>query len=361
MKALSELFDETTIVVPFSPVPKPKGEVPFIGHNIRIVPLENIDAVKGNRKLRFPIWLLKNSATILRLINQADAVHVPIPSDMGTIPMVLANMMGKPLYVRHCGNWFIQATKAEKFWKWFMEKKAGGKNVMLATGGAATPPSSINKNIDWIFSTSLTTEELEALKGSEHIIRNNAPKLIIACRQEKEKGVDTVLQAMHLLKSRYPDITLDVLGDGEYIPQLQDMAASLELTEQVIFHKKVGHDRVIELMQAADIFTYPTRASEGFPKVVLEAMASGLPVITNPVSVLPQLLSTGGGILMKHDTPQELADDIEYMIIHPQEYRVMQQKAQDIVKKFSLENWRDTIGTHLKKAWNRPLQEAHVR
>ena len=49
--------------------------------------------------------------------------------------MLFAFVLRKPLFVRHCGNWFVQTTAAEHFWKWFMVRFAGGRNVMIATGG----------------------------------------------------------------------------------------------------------------------------------------------------------------------------------------------------------------------------------
>ena len=59
-------------------------------------------------------------------------------------------------------HWFVQETVAEHFWKWLMQASAGGRNVMLATGGAASPPSARNAANRWIFSTTLTDDELAA-------------------------------------------------------------------------------------------------------------------------------------------------------------------------------------------------------
>ena len=353
MKAVSEIFDETRIVLPLKASADRKGEVPIDGKNITIKTVENIKGTKLNRKLRYPFWLLKNVFLFVNEILKADAVHVPIPSDMGTIPMVLAHLMRKKLFVRHCGNWYVQRTKAEKFWKWSMESYAGGRNVFISTGGGKENPSSKNRNIKWIFSTSMQQVEIDALKGKVHVINPDSPRLIIACRQEEEKGAGRVLDAVSVLKLKYPNIIFDVLGEGGFLKELKRRTAEYGLEENVVFHHKVNHDRVVELMQNSNILCFPTRASEGFPKVALEAMACGIPIIANPVSVIPQLLEGGGGILLEADDKNTIADAVTKMVENPDLYLQMQKNAQATVEKFSLENWRDTIKKYLEESWGK--------
>jgi hypothetical protein len=161
MKALSELFDETRVLVPCYPRGNATGEIALDGHNLRVVPLSPRRGTGLNSKLNFLPWLLRNSVTIWRELRRADGVHAPIPGDVGTVGMLGACFLRKPLLVRHCGNWLRPVTLAEKFWRWFMEAFAGGRNIMLATGGADEPPSRKSSNVQWIFSSSLRQSELQ--------------------------------------------------------------------------------------------------------------------------------------------------------------------------------------------------------
>ena len=161
MRALSELFEATVIVVPCAENKTRAGEMPLVGRNLSVIPVSFPPGAGLRRKLSIPLWLLRNGPALLREIRRTHAVHAPIPGDIGTVGMLLALLFRKPLFVRHCGNWFVQRTAAERFWKWFMERFAGGRNVMLATGGAVDRPSSRNPDVRWIFSTSLTEQELE--------------------------------------------------------------------------------------------------------------------------------------------------------------------------------------------------------
>lgn len=350
MRALSELFDKTTLVVPVTQTGNLTGELPLTGRNMNVVPLSNPTGQDWQRKLRMLPWLLTNGLTICRQTLRADAVHAPIPGDVGTFGMLGAYLLGKPLFVRYCGNWLVTHTTAERLWKRFMERVAGGRNVMLATGGDSALPSAINPAVQWIFSTSLTNQEIELVGQVRNLDERKAPRLIIVARQEHGKGTNIVIQSLPKLLAEFPSLQLDVVGDGSALVGLKQLASELLVAERVKFHGKVNHDEVLRLLQQADLFCYPTD-SEGFPKAVLEALATGLPVITTKVSILPNLIGQGGGVLLDAATPTNLANAVHRCLSDESLYRQMSIRAITTAREYTLENWRDTIGRHLRSAW----------
>src|SRR3954453_14261430 len=96
-----------------------------------------------------------------------------------------------------------QRTAAEAFWKWSMERFAGGRNVMLATGGSNSVPSNRNANIKWIFSTSLTQNEIRQAAARD-FPADGKLRLITVCRLEKRKGVDVVIESLPLILKKFP-------------------------------------------------------------------------------------------------------------------------------------------------------------
>jgi glycosyltransferase involved in cell wall biosynthesis len=351
MRALSELFQSTRVVVPCAEGGSRVGESPLTGTNLSIVPLTVPRGSDLRRKLGFPFWLMRNAPVLIREFYRADAIHSPIPGDVGTIGMLLAFLFRKPLFVRHCGNWFVQRTTAEYFWKWFMEKFAGGRKVMLATGGGFEPPSSRNRAIRWIFATTLTEHELEIYQTGRGELAKQSVRLIIACRQEREKGTGIVIESLPLIIKDFPGATLDVVGDGRDLVEFKQKAEELGLGDRINFHGKVDHTRLMNLLRRADLFCYPTRASEGFPKVVHEALACGLPVVTTRVSVLPQVIGNGCGVLIEKAAPAEVAEAVHYCLEDANRYRAMSDEALETAQQYSLEQWRDTIGDMLRTAW----------
>jgi glycosyltransferase involved in cell wall biosynthesis len=351
MGAISELFDRTVLVVPCYREAASAGTTDIIGRNIEILPL-SVPAGKGlARKLLFPVWLIKNALKIFTEIWRADAVHAVIPGDVGTIGMAAALIMRKPLFVRHCGNWWVHATTSERLWRWAMERFAGGRNVMFATGGSDGLPSARNLHIEWIFSTSLSRDAIQ--HGSARSLNQpRSMKLITACRLEEKKGVETVIRCLPLLLEQFPDATLSIVGDGTLRPSLERTVQSLGLRDRVHFHGRVSQTAVMNLMRSSDVFCFPTSASEGFPKVVLEALSCGLPIVTTKVSVLPHLLKDECGSLLNEPTPEALEEAIRAIAGDPERYRNMSSAALAVAAKYSLEDWRELIGERLRRAWN---------
>lgn len=351
MQAISELFSETRLIVPCHKKKAEPGTTALNGHAISVCPLPIPTGEGWRRKIAMISWFFKNGQIIFRELKQADAVHTPIPGDIGTVGMLLAMLLRKPLFVRHCGNWFVQQTLAERFWHWSMEQFAGGRNVMLATGGAQKPPSPRNSNVKWVFSTSLRKAEM-ADAAPRQLSDIGELRLVIACRQEERKGTDVVINSLPQILKAFPNATLDVIGSGSLLNKLKEQAVNLKLEEKITFHGKLEHSGVIAVMKKAHLFCFPTSASEGFPKVVLEALASGLPVITTKVSVLPQLISSGCGVLLDAPSADLLAAAVTEVYSDKAKYNQMSVKAIETAQQYSLERWRDSIGESLRSAWN---------
>lgn len=371
IKAVSELFDETHVLVPCTSQANAAGEIVLNGHNLRIVPLSPRYGAGVKSKLSFLPWLLRNSATIWRELNWANGVHAPIPGDVGTVGMLGAWLLRKRLFVRHCGNWLKPVTLAEKFWRWFMDNTAGGRNVMLATGGTAEPPSTKNPNVRWIFSSSLTEKELSAYAYSRtYPLRRLRPltpdseegdenqlRLIIVARQEKAKGTDTIIRSLPQLATDFPDISLEVVGEGPGIPYFKELAIEMGVEQRVRFSGKLNHEEVMQRLRQAHLFIFPTTSSDGFPKAVLEGLASGLPVVATRVSVLPRLVGNGCGMLMDDPRSEVLTRCVKCVLSDPAAYEAMSRNAIETARRYSLECWRNTIGVSLAAAWG-PLKRA---
>lgn len=350
MEAISELFTSTELVAPCELAGSVEGVSPLRGNNLHVTPLAVPKGRGFRRKIDMLLWVLKNGPIIWRSVRSADAVHTPIPGDVGTVGMIVALIMSKPLFVRHCGNWLMPRTTAERFWKWSMEYFAGTRNVMLATGGAAEPPTQRNPNVKWIFSTSLRSDQM-ADNRLRMPPRDGRLKIIIACRQEERKGTDAVITSMPSILASFPSASLDIVGGGSLLEKLREQSVSCGVADRVIFHGKVEQSEVLDLLRQAHVFCYPTSASEGFPKVVLEALASGLPVITTKVSVLPQLIGNSCGVLLDEPSSRAIADAVKTICLDEAKYHQMSSKAVETARQYTLENWRDSIGETLREAW----------
>ena len=103
-----------------------------------------------------------------------------------------------------------------------------------------------------------------------------------------EKGVDMALRALALLPSH---VTLWIVGDGSERPMLEQLAQSLGIGERTVFLGLCSD--VCRYMQAADCLVCPSLWEEAAGLVILEALASGLPVIASCVGGIPEFVRSG--------------------------------------------------------------------
>lgn len=117
-------------------------------------------------------------------------------------------------------------------------------------------------------------------------------RLIFVGRLAAIKGVAVLLEAFARIRQIHPDAALTLAGDGPERKALEGLAARLGLAETVEFAGYLSQSQVADRLSRADIFVLPSFA-EGVPVVLMEAMASRLPVIAPRVAGVPELVEDG--------------------------------------------------------------------
>jgi len=119
--------------------------------------------------------------------------------------------------------------------------------------------------------------------------RTRGHRLLFTGRLAAVKGLPILLEAVARLAPEHPDIELLLAGDGPDRPALEQRAADLGITDRVRFLGYQSSDQVRALLQETDVFALPSFA-EGVPVVLMEAMASGVPVVTTRIAGIPELV-----------------------------------------------------------------------
>ena len=155
------------------------------------------------------------------------------------------------------------------------------------------------------------------------------PRLVfVGSLEQLYKGQDVLIRAVSLLRHRKVPIELRIVGEGRYRFQLERLRQSLSLDGAVTFLGELaaGADVRAELDDAT-LMVLPSR-TEGLPRVILEAMARGLPCIATTVGGIPELLHPDD--LVPPNNPQALADKIHEVIADP--LRLSQMSARNLHK-----------------------------
>ena len=118
-----------------------------------------------------------------------------------------------------------------------------------------------------------------------------APVALVVRRLVPRMGLDTLLEAWRAVVAGVPDAQLLVAGDGPEAGPLRRLADRLGIAASVRFLGSVDERTLLACYHAADVAVVPTRALEGFGLVVLEALATGLPVVASDAAALPEVLA----------------------------------------------------------------------
>lgn len=124
-----------------------------------------------------------------------------------------------------------------------------------------------------------------------------SPVVLFVGRLVEGKGLETLIEAMALVRGVNAGARLVLVGDGPLAPVLHQRIDRLMLGEAVLLVGERPYDEIPVWMQAADVLAPPSE-SEGLPNVVREALACGLPIVATPVGEIPRIVSDAVGRLV---------------------------------------------------------------
>jgi glycosyltransferase involved in cell wall biosynthesis len=164
---------------------------------------------------------------------------------------------------------------------------------------------------------------------SRHKSSDKVTDLLFVGRLSKQKNLLMLLSAFKLLQKEF-ELTLHIVGDGEERKIIEERIAEENL-RNVILHGRVSHEELRNLYQKSDIFVLPS-LYESFGLVLLEAMASGLPIVASDISGIRSVVG-GCGILVK-PTPENFAGAITKLIKNESLREELIRKGKEKVKSY---------------------------
>ena len=186
------------------------------------------------------------------------------------------------------------------------------------------------------------------------------PRLLYHGRVDLRKGLGELLRAMPAVLRAAPGVTLTVSGIGPDVDAVAATVKELDLGGAVSLAGYADYDEAPDRLRGGDIFVSPTY-SEGFSNTILEAMASGLPVVsTDAVGVVDCLTDGGNGLLVPVGAVDELAGAIVRLLNDPPLRRRLATRAlADVRRLYSWEAvggrieevYRDLRGTTPDRSW----------
>ncbi len=149
-------------------------------------------------------------------------------------------------------------------------------------------------------------------------------RILFVGRLQDQKNLGLLLgELARLRREGAAGFNLHVVGDGPLEPSMRARARQLELDDHTVWHGWLAKPEMVALYQSVDCLVNPS-LYEGLPNTVLEAMASGLPVVASRVSGNDELVIEGEtGLLFDLGEPWQLGGALSYLINNPPAARRM--------------------------------------
>ncbi|MCX6789761.1 MAG: glycosyltransferase family 4 protein [Candidatus Gribaldobacteria bacterium] len=153
------------------------------------------------------------------------------------------------------------------------------------------------------------------------------------------KGLTYLLEAASILRQRDQNFFLVIIGDGPQRKKLEKLIVKLNLADYVFLAGRIP--QASKYLKAFDIFVLPS-VKEGFPFVILEAMAAQRPIIATTVGAIPEIIENNqSGILVKPKSSTALASVIENLLNNSEQQKSLAENAKQQLEKFSLNQMLD--------------------
>jgi glycosyltransferase involved in cell wall biosynthesis len=162
---------------------------------------------------------------------------------------------------------------------------------------------------------------------------NGAWNVVQACRLVAKKGLPTALRAFALFSQKFPNSRFAIAGEGPLLGELQELVRQLRLEKTVSFVGFLNQSDLRRLFERSHLFLHPSEIAvdsnqEGVPNSMLEAMASGLPIVATMHGGIPEAVTDGRtGLLVPERDHFRLANALIALVENPARWLEMGKSA----------------------------------
>ena len=269
-------------------------------------------------------WMLIKSIWYAR---DADIINARVPDYSGICGAIAAKIFKKPIFFNVVDDWAEEAecpaTKLKGIMKRGLiahlklyvkiEEFLVSKSLAFIQGESAYKRYINNPKAHLVVSTSINKDDIT--KDRHPPCVNEYITLLSVGRLQREKGHIYLLEAFKILKKKMNNIKLKIIGEGNLKKEFLDWIKENGFEGDIELPGMITHGpELFKVYKNSDIFILPS-ISEGTPKVILEAMACGLPVIATKVGGVPTLIKDrDNGLLVPRQNAGALADAINEII-----------------------------------------------
>ncbi len=277
---------------------------------LRVVPTRAFRGIAGYAA-RWPVMTAHNAPVVRQAVAGADLVWIKAPASNALLAAAICRIAGVPRFTYIAGSVseVVAGGSRRGIVGILARPLAAGYDAATAALARTGPAVRLDGEL---FTSVVDEEEIGETERRGLVPRDGRLRIAWAGRLVADKGVDDLLLALRHLCDRGVDASVTVLGDGPARPDLEATARGLGVATGVDWRGFVA-DRAayLDALRGHDLFVLSSR-TEGVPKVVVDAMAAGVPIVATRVGAVAELLADGRfGRLVAPTDAAALADAIE--------------------------------------------------
>lgn len=338
------VFDEIRHIAMLHPSDAPSSALPYNSNNIKFIPIKAIGGTSIKDKLSILVQGPKVIKKIKKSLKDSDYFQFRAPTGIGVyvIPYLML-FTSKKGWFKYAGNWKQEyAPLAYRFQKWLLKQQR--RNV------------TINGFWDDQLKHCLSFEnpcltDLEIVNGNAIRINKNFSYPLELCfvgRLEPAKGLDILINAVANLSSedRLKIKQIHLVGIGEKINDYKKKISKLKLP--FTFHGYLSRNEVHKIYKLCHAIVLPS-ASEGFPKVIAEAMNYGcLPIVSNVSSISHYVGNNKNGFLIDIINVEGVKDKLlQFLNMSNEDYKLLASLENETLSHFSYNYYNNRIKNEL--------------
>ncbi|GAA4772218.1 MULTISPECIES: glycosyltransferase [Flavobacterium] len=316
-------------------------QIPF--ETVSPVVLKDFNVTSIKAVLHTIIAAVLNLWLIVRAMRKADHIHLRCPGNIGLLGCVAQIFFpNTPKTAKYAGNWDPKAKQplSYRIQKWILSNTFLTRNMKVLVYGEWEGSS---KNIKPFFTASYTEGDKEDVSLRKIILQDRAVIrfLFVGTLSEGKRPLYAIKLVESLHASGY-NVHLDLYGDGQQRKLLETYIAANNLTDFIVLKGNQLVKTVKKAYQESHFLLLPSK-SEGWPKVVAEAMFWGCVPLSTEISCVPYMLGHGnrGGILTLNLEKDSKA--VITLLSNEKSYQKTSMEASDWSRKYTIDYFESEI------------------
>ncbi len=300
-------------------------------------------------KFFFPCFAILKAFKIKKA-KRISVIHAVIANVSGFAAMTFHQLTKIPfLITEQSGNLDRQVRKLTPIAFWIYKKiyqKADFIHVISNFLKQTVLVLGVEEEKIEIIPNGINLSEFESFTEGE---RKEKYRIVSVARLNKYKGLEYLITAMPEILKSFPKAKLVLIGSGNERENLKLRIKNLKIEDKVEFKGDIPHKEIPKELVKSSVFVLPS-LEEGQGVVVLEAQASGIPVIGTNVGGIPDFIRDGKtGILVGPAEPRDISQAVIKIFSEPEFAQKLVENAKDDLERYDWDNVADKIDKIYKR------------